>query len=245
MRKETRLVAQHVKDGGGATSQTLSRGIRILEALAARGTAASTLELAAELGLHRSVTYRLVRTLEEHRLVVRDARGQFELGPRLASLAATVERDLQQAALPALRAAATELGATCFLVQHDGDEAITLTSVQPPRTLVTIAQHPGTQHPLGIGAPGRAVLSLLPREDWPAALSAQQRDEVEAITADGYAYSRDEVIPGLQAVAVPLQLPGHAALALGVAYLALEETPGKIAARLQQAAAELRAAVSH
>lgn len=230
------------KEGAGVTSQTLSRGIRILEALAARGTATSTPELAAELGLHRSITYRLIRTLEEHRLVVRDERGLFELGPRLASLAATVERDLQQAALPALRSAAEDLGATCFLVQHDRDEAITLASVQPPRSTVMIAQHPGTRHPLGIGAPGRAVLSLLPRERWPEELSEQHRVEAEAVRESGYAFSHDEVIPGLQAVAVPLELRGHEALALGVAFLALELSPEEIGARLRQAAAEVRTA---
>jgi DNA-binding IclR family transcriptional regulator len=227
----------------GVTSQTLSRGLRILEILAAGGAAASSAEIAAELGLHRSITYRLLRTLEQHRLVVRDDRGLFALGPRLASLAATVERDLQQAAVPALRSAADELEATCFLVRHDGDEAITLTSVAPRRSLVTVAQHPGTQHPLGIGAPGRAVLYQLPIGQWPEGLSDEQRAATAAVAAEGFAASRDEVIPGLQAVAVPLALQGHPPLAVGVAYLVAARSPLEIAERLRAAAAEIAAAL--
>lgn len=227
----------------GVTSQTLSRGLRILEVLAARGTAASSSEISAELGLHRSIAYRLLRTLEEHRLVVRDERGFFELGPRLAALAATVERDLQQAAVPALRSAADDLGATCFLVRHDGGEAITLTSALPRRSIVTVAQHPGTQHPLGIGAPGRAVLCQLPREQWPEGLNEQQRTETATAAAEGFAESRDEVIPGLRSVAVPLVLSGSVPLAVAVAFLVSERSPREIAERLQVVAEEISAAL--
>src|SRR5690606_22709699 len=141
--------------------------LQILEALAARGGAMSSTEISAELGLHRSITYRLLRTLEHHRLLVRDERGNFLLGPKLASLSATVERDLQQAAFAPLRVAASDLGMTVFRAGLDGDEAITLTSVPPQRSVVAVAQHPGTQHPLGVGASGRAVLSQLPRGQWP------------------------------------------------------------------------------
>ena len=54
-----------------APSQTLSRGLRALEVIAEAEKPIGMAELAARLGLHRSITYRIVRTLEEHRLVVR------------------------------------------------------------------------------------------------------------------------------------------------------------------------------
>jgi len=54
-------------------SQTLSRGIRILEILADAREPLSIDELSQRLGVHRSVAYRLLRTLEHHRLTVRDA----------------------------------------------------------------------------------------------------------------------------------------------------------------------------
>ena len=95
-----------------AHSQTLSRGIRILEILAESDEPMSILQLAAALDVHRSIAYRILRTLEDHGLVVRDPAGLVRLGPRLAALARGVSRDLQAAALPVLTGIAHELGMT-------------------------------------------------------------------------------------------------------------------------------------
>ena len=47
----------------------------------------SITDLSEALGIHRSNTYRLLRTLEEHRFAIRDDAGLIRLGPRIASLA--------------------------------------------------------------------------------------------------------------------------------------------------------------
>ena len=62
-------------------SQTLSRGMRMLEILADAPGSLSIADLAAALGVHRSIAYRILRTLEDHRMVVRDASGGVLLGP--------------------------------------------------------------------------------------------------------------------------------------------------------------------
>ena len=105
-------------------SQTLSRGIRLLEELADARAPLTIDDLAARVGLHRSVAYRLLRTLEDHGLVTRDAAGAVRLGTGLAALAAGVAADLQAEALPELTAAANDLGMTCFLVVLDHDEGL-------------------------------------------------------------------------------------------------------------------------
>src|SRR5688500_16318930 len=51
-------------------SQTLSRGIRILEILADVREPLSIDEIARRLEVHRSVAYRLLRTLEDHGLII-------------------------------------------------------------------------------------------------------------------------------------------------------------------------------
>src|SRR5699024_5682855 len=137
-----------------AGSQTLSRGIRVLEILSEAGTPLSIDETASRLGVHRSNAYRLVRTLEEHGLVGRDPRGGLVLGARLAALAAGVDRDLQAEALPELTAAANELGMTCFVAVLDREECVTLTSVEPRHAVAAVAQRPGTRHFVGAGSPG-------------------------------------------------------------------------------------------
>ena len=61
---------------GAPASQTLSRGIRILEVLADSREPMSIDDVARALEVHRSIAYRLVRTLEHHGLVSRDASGR-------------------------------------------------------------------------------------------------------------------------------------------------------------------------
>lgn len=230
-------------DAGSAHSQTLSRGIRILEVLADARTPLTIDALSATLGLHRSVTYRLLRTLEDHRLVVRDGAGRIALGSRLAALAAGVSHDLQAAALPELTTIANELGMTCFLAVLDGGEIVTLVSVEPRHTMGSIAQRPGTRHPVGVGAPGKAVASRLPESQWPDALDDDHRAELAVVREQGWASSHDEVITGLRAVAVPLAAHGSPAAALAVVYVSSSRPETEIAARLIEGAATIASSV--
>ncbi|WP_448808523.1 IclR family transcriptional regulator [Agromyces bauzanensis] len=224
-------------------SQTLSRGIRMLEILADAREPLSIDDLAQRLGVHRSVAYRLLRTLEHHRLTVRDPRGRIALGARMAALAAGVAHDLQAEALPELTAAANELGMTTFLAVLDADEIVTLTTVEPRHAIASVAQRPGTRHPIGIGAPGKVICSALPVSEWPSDLDAAHRAELEGLPARGYAISHDEVIPGLRSAAVPLKLPSGQPAALAVVYVSSERTDEQIAERLTRASRSIRDAL--
>ena len=62
------------------TSQTLDRGLRVLRTLAATPSGLSITALAAEIGVNRTVVYRLVATLEQHGLARRDAGGRLHVG---------------------------------------------------------------------------------------------------------------------------------------------------------------------
>jgi DNA-binding IclR family transcriptional regulator len=223
-------------------SQTLSRGIRILEILADARDPLTIDEVARRLDVHRSVAYRLLRTLEDHGLVSRDGSGRVELGSRLAALAAGVAHDLQAEALPELTEVANDLAMTCFLAVLDRDECVTLVSVEPRHAVASVAQRPGSRHPVAVGAPGKAILSLVPPAQWPdvaPALAAQVADAA----ARGFAQSHDEVIPSLRSVAVPLALRGRPPAAVAVVYLASAHTPEELAARLARAAAGIREAL--
>ncbi|KQY74661.1 IclR family transcriptional regulator [Microbacterium sp. Root1433D1] len=221
-------------------SQTLSRGIRILEVLAdARGPLTID-EIASRLGVHRSIAYRLLRTLEDHGLVSRDASGAVSLGARMAALAAGVAHDLQAEALPELTAIANELGMTCFLAVLDGEECITLASVEPRHAVASVAQRPGARHPVTVGAPGKAILAQLPEHEWPEAVPSSLPADVEATRSRGYATSHDEVIPTVQSVAVPLALRGQRPAAIAVVHVATDLDDAEIAGRLQRSASVIR-----
>ncbi|WP_137844413.1 IclR family transcriptional regulator [Microbacterium sp. 2FI] len=224
-------------------SQTLSRGIRILETLADAREPLSIDDVAHHLGVHRSVAYRLVRTLEEHGLVVRDGNGRLALGARMAALAAGVAHDLQAEALPELTAAANDLGMTCFLSILDRDECVTLASVEPRHAVASVAQRPGTRHPVTVGAPGKAILSLVAEPAWPADLDDEHRAEVRLGRERGWATSHDEVIAGLRSIAVPLTLPTGERAAIAVVYLSDPHPDADIAARLTAVASAIRSAI--
>ncbi|KRA22152.1 ArsR family transcriptional regulator [Microbacterium sp. Root61] len=225
-------------------SQTLSRGIQILEILADARGPLSIDDIARRLEVHRSVAYRLLRTLEDHGLVTRDGAGQVQLGARMAALAAGVAHDLQAEALPELTAIANELGMTCFLAVLDHDQCITLASVEPRHAVASVAQRPGARHSVLVGAPGKAILSILPSTEWPTGISERLRAEVAEAALRGWATSHDEVIPTVQAVAVPLRLRhGQRPAAIAVVHVGSAEDPAQIAARLQRSAQVIRDAL--
>jgi DNA-binding IclR family transcriptional regulator len=201
-------------DGAGAPqSQTLDRGIRILEHLATAGSPQPVTEIGRALGLHRSITYRLLRTLEDHQLVERDALGHYGLGLGVAALARGVRTDLHAAALPRLNALATELGMTAFLVVRAGDEAVTVTSVEPQDTQAHVTYRPGTRHPVGRGAPGLALLM-------PEPPAAEDRAALQEARRTGWATSHGEVIPGIRSIAAPVLGPdGGARASLAVVFV--------------------------
>lgn len=225
---------------GAPSSQTLSRGIRILELLAEATGPLTIDDLAARLAVHRSIAYRLLRTLEEHGLVSRDASGHVALGARMAALAAGVSQDLQSAVLPELTALAEDVGMTAFLVILDRDECITLTSVEPRHVGASVARRPGARHSVLVGAPGKAILSAMPEQDWPAGATETLRRELDEARTRGWATSHDEVLSAVQAVAVPLTLRGRSPAAIAVVHVTGSADPGTLAARLTRAASTVR-----
>ncbi|MFC6354725.1 IclR family transcriptional regulator [Luethyella okanaganae] len=228
--------------GASPHSQTLSRGIRVLEILAENGDPMTIVALSTTLGVHRSIAYRILRTLEDHGLVLRDAAGAVRLGPRMAALARGVARDLQSAALPELTAAANELGMTAFLTVLDHREVVTLLSVEPRQAHATVAQRPGTRHPLSVGAPGIAIQSRLDARQWAELGHGETaRPEADLARARGFASSHDEVIPGLSSIAVPLFVAGQPPAAIAVVYVANANDAAMIGARLTQSATAIEA----
>lgn len=226
-----------------AGSQTLSRGVRVMEVLAEAESPLGIPELCERLGLHRSIVYRLLRTLEEHGLVVRDKGGSVRLGPRLAALARSVERDLQASVLPELTNLANRLGFTAFLTVLDDDAVVTLVSVEPRHGKASVAQRPGTRHALHLGGPGAAIRSLLSAEELLS--RGLERPQLRS-TESGvlYAVSSAEVIPGVSAVAVPLLLPEHPPAALAIVRVGPNDEPEAAAVLLAAAARAMTADLS-
>ena len=195
------------------TLQTLDRGVRVLELLAEAPGALTIGQIAAALGVHRSIAYRLLRTLEHHRLVRRDENTNYRPGIGLAVLARTVDASLQAAALPELTELARDVGMTAFLVVRDGDDAVTLHTVEPRQSQVHVAYRPGIRHPVDRGAPGLALLAG-------GLARAGEREAVTNARRRGWVWSRGEVLAGLSSVSAPIVDRNRVAVAsVAVVYL--------------------------
>jgi len=166
-------------------SQTLDRGLRLLEVLADAAGGLTVAEASAMLGVNRTIVYRLLATLELHGLVRRSAAGRFSVGFGVLSLAGSVYPILRHVAQPVLRSLAESVGATAHLTIADGAEALAVAVVEPTRTNYHVAYRVGSRHPLGRGAAGRAIMA--------------GRDGDPRYTA-----SSGELEPGAQGVAAPL-----------------------------------------
>jgi DNA-binding IclR family transcriptional regulator len=227
---------------GSKHSQTLSRGIRALEILAEAQRPMSIAELSSALGVHRSIAYRILRTLEDHSLLMRTEAGLVQAGPGLAALARGVSRDLQTAALPELTDVANSLQMTAFIAEWDRHDCVTLMTVEPRHPETTLAQRPGTRHQFSAGAPGIAIQSALTEEQWNrVAPGLPYRAEATDAAYRGYAISHDEVIAGVSSVAVPIPIPGQLPAAIAVVYIRRTKDPEPIGARLCTSAAEIAA----
>lgn len=232
-----------------AGSQTLSRGLRVLEVLAQADGPLGIPELCERLELHRSIVYRLLRTLEDHSLVVRDASGLVRLAVGLAVLARSVEQDLRAAVTPELSELANAWGMTAFLTVLNDDAVVTLASVEPRHTPGAVAQRPGSRHSLDLGGPGRAIRALMRARDAkegrtgevPVADGSETSGPVDLIQAiDGLvATSRNDVIPGVSSVAVPLDLVDQPPAALALLYVGEREDQAAMGKDLAAAAARL------
>lgn len=185
----------HRADGsGGERSQTLDRGLALLELLAddAHLQGMTVSALAVELGVGRPVIYRLVNTLVDRRFVQRREDGRITLGVGLSRLVAAVRPHLREAAQPLLRRLADTVSATAHLTVEDAGEALAIAVVEPRWADFHVGYRVGSRHPLREGAAGRAILA-----------GREQAGTTAYVGTDG------ELQPGAHGVAAPvLGVPG-------------------------------------
>ena len=208
-------------DGADATGlvQSVDRALSILEVLARDGEAGVT-DIAADLGVHKSTAFRLLATLEAHRLVEQDGeRGRYRLGVgnlRLAG-ATTARLDLVQEARPVCRQLAADTGETVNITVRAETSALYLDQVAGSSALQShnwVGQH----IPLHATSNGKVLLSELDEAQLKKAVRELPRYTDQTVTSmaklladlahvreQGYAVAIDELETGLTAVAAPIR----------------------------------------
>lgn len=234
--------AASATQSGPAGSKTLARGLNALEILAEAGSPLSVNELAERLGVHRSNAYRILRTLEEHRFVLRAADGLIRLGPKIAALSRGVSAGLAEIATKPITALAADIGMTVFVTVLDVDEVITIASAEPATVDLSIARKPGTKHSVLVGAPGHMTeAQLTPTQRAEVLGSAEHTKAATLAMKQGYAESLNEVIQGVYSLSVPLKVPGEALAAIAVAHFSEPADKPKLVAKLNAVADQITA----
>ncbi len=227
--------ASRVTSTAGTTqgAQTLARGLAALRAVAETPDGLGPNDLASRLGVHRSIAYRILQTLVEAGFVVRGADGRYRGAVGLLALAAGGYMGLRDAAVPVMRRAAEDLGATVSLLVVQGTEASALAVVNSARSRYRIVFAEGSTHPLDRGAAGHVLRAFdPPRPD--------DTDAVRLARAQGWSSTFAEVEPGAYGLAVPVLLDGGPNACLNViTYVA--EVADLALDRLIEAAAEISA----
>jgi DNA-binding IclR family transcriptional regulator len=145
--------------------QSVGRAAALLRAVAAStGPDATASALAAQVGLNRTTTWRILSTLERERLVIQDRRtGVYSLGFGLMDLAGAVGGTLARSSRDVLQRVADTTGETAALaVLRDG--ALTYVSEGCADTVVS-AGWVGRQVPMHATSTGKVLLAYSDARD--------------------------------------------------------------------------------
>jgi IclR family transcriptional regulator, KDG regulon repressor len=177
-------------------------------------------DIAQELDLPKSTSYRLVRALQERGLLEKVEASHYQLGAaflQLSRVALNSNRDIRLKALPSMKRIAEAIRESVSLMRLMNRQAVCIESIEGQYALrVSIEQ--GRIQPLHAGASSRVLLAHLPEKDWISYLQFPLqrftdttltdfdalRENLRMVRNNGYAISNGEIDLGAKAVAIPL-----------------------------------------
>jgi len=200
-----------------AHTQALSRGLAVLDALAATDGGATLTVLAERLKLPAPTAHRLLATLEASGYVRAGPKGEWQMGVRAfrAGSAFLAHRNLAVQAHPYLRELMDRAGETANLAVMEAGEAVFVEQVQC-RELMRMSAKLGSRAPLHASGVGKAMLAALTDRDARATLGKRELlrftprtltsvgavlEELAATRARGFAIDDEEHAAGLRCVA--------------------------------------------
>lgn len=179
-------------------SQTLARGLTVLQAIATSRSGLTVQQVADHIGVHRTIAYRLLSTLAQFRLVAKGEDGRYRSAAALAVLGASFDNNVRQLSLPTLRGLADELGSTVSLLVAEGDQQVAIAVIVPTNVFYQLSFHEGSRYPLERGAAGIALLACMPPRPG-------ERDLVPQTRQHGWVITHGEIEPNTFGLAVPVR----------------------------------------
>ena len=183
---------------GAPGSQTLARGLAALQLVATSPSGLTVQQVADDVGVHRTIAYRLLSTLAQFRLVAKGEDGRYRSAAALAVLGASFDNNVRQLSVPTLRGLADELGTTVSLLVAEGDQQVAIAVIVPTNVFYQLSFHEGSRYPLDRGAAGIALLASMPPRPG-------ERDLVPQARQQGWVITHGEVEPNTYGLAVPVR----------------------------------------
>ena len=227
-------LASREDDGTEATVKTVDRAARLLRSLAGHPDGAMLSAVARETGLGKGTVHRLLNALIDAGLVFQDSESKlYRLGAGLALLGHAAHRqDLATLAKPFLLQLAEETQDTIYASVHEGGAAVCVAREIGAFPIRTLSLDVGHLRPLGVGSGSLALFAFLPDDEigvlieknaaWLARYPGHSRKELLAKVAEtrrrGYSLVEGKIIPGMNAMGVPIiGSDGRAVAALSLA----------------------------
>jgi len=202
--------------------QSIERAFSILRVLS-RGPLGVT-EIAERTELPKSTVSRLLAALEREGAVMQvEAGGGYSIGSTLAVLgdAASPTASLRSVVRPFVEELAVSTGGSAGFTMRDGDQAYWVDNVDDADELVTLADQTGQSFPLHAVPTGLAMLAKFSDAELDRYLAASGaagangspadaatlRRRLSAVRTDGVVSSREELDPGVNAVAAAFRGP--------------------------------------
>lgn len=199
--------------------QSVDRALKLLGGVAAAAPGGETVaELAAQCAINRATAWRLLGTLEAHRLVERNpSTNRYQIGVALIRMSAAAGYDgLVRRARPILERVSAQTGETADLAVAGLHGVTYVAEVAPPSVLAV--SWLAREVPLHATSTGKAFLAWLPAEEALGLLETPLRGFTDTTVTDpqrlmqelvetrarGYAQCAGELEPTLYGVSAPV-----------------------------------------
>lgn len=225
------------KEGEGPTGgvQSLHRALSILQAVADHRNGIGLQDLTNAVGLHRSTTFHLAKTMLALGLLRQDSDDKrYRIGSRLFSLASGALDEIQlcEIAAPVLQELATETGETSHLAvwTRVGREVAIIERCEATAT-IRLSERVGATRPAYATAIGKVMLAGLSGENLGNAIESmdlapvtrrtitgrdQLQEEIAAVRSQGYAFDDGEFDIDVRCLAAPVRdFRGNTVAAVG------------------------------
>ena len=211
----------HTRSSSDYTIAVVDDAVRLLELFLDGAESHSLAQLTQLSGLSKTKTFRILATLEKHRLVEREESGAYRLGIRFLSFGRHVEKELSllEASRSVMDWLVQETRESVFLGVLDGGEALCVGMRESPQSL-RFSVEVGQRVPLYLGGVPKVLLAFLPEQEREMYLENMQfepitphtitsvhklRAVLQQIRRQGYAVTADDLDEGVHSIAAPIR----------------------------------------